>query len=70
MSTGGDKNYERSRGLVLDWFTIHQQRHIVAHRMPCLTTMTVLAERPEYSNVQLFTWHLRCGGCPETAQDN
>ena len=41
-------NYERGQHLPLDWFTSDQQRHLVAHRMCNLPTMTVLAECSEH----------------------
>ena len=59
-------NYERGRGLPLDWLTSDQQRHLGAHRMRNLPTMTVLAERSEHRNVQLCTYYLLHGGYPGT----
>ena len=48
--------------------TSDQQRHLVAHRMRNLPTMTVLAEHSQHRNVQLCRRCLLCGGCPETVQ--
>ena len=38
-------NYRLGLGLPLDWFTNDQQRHLVAHCMRNLPTVTVLVER-------------------------
>ena len=42
MSTGGGRTTLLDLGLPLEWFTSDLQRHLVAHRMCNLPTMTVL----------------------------
>ena len=59
--------HARTMGLPLDWFTSNQQRHIGAHRMRNLPTMTALAERAQHRNVQLHEQCLLCDSGPETA---
>ena len=44
-------HYRTGLNLPLDWFTSDQQRHLVAHHMRTLPTMTVLAERLAHRNV-------------------
>ena len=41
-------NYTSGSGLPLDWFDSDQQRHIAAHRMDNIPTMTVLAHRSSH----------------------
>ena len=61
-------NYWPGLGLPLDWFTSDQQRHLVAHRMRNLPTMTLRAERSAHRNVWLSTQRLLCHSGPETAR--
>ena len=42
-------------GLTLDRFNKDQQRHITAHRMENIPTMTVLAHRSSHGNTVLDT---------------
>ena len=60
-------NYMLGGGLPLDWFDKDQQRHITAHRMDNIPTMTVLAHRSSHRNTLLDTTCLLCGAQPETA---
>ena len=54
-------------GLPLDWFDSDQQRHITAHRMDNIPTMTVLAHWSSHRDTVLDTTCLLCGAQPETA---
>ena len=54
-------------GLPLDWFDSDQHRHIMAHGMDNIPTMTVLAHRSSHRNTVLDTTCLLCGAQPETA---
>ena len=60
-------NYTSGSGLPLDWFDSDQQRHITAHRMDNIPTMTVLAHRSSHRDTVLDTTCLLCGAHPETA---
>ena len=60
-------NYTSGSGLPLDWFDSDQQRHITAHRMDNIPTMTVLAHRSTHRNTVLDTTCLLSGAQPETA---
>ena len=60
-------NYVLGSGLPLDWFDRDQQRHISAHRMDNIPTMTILAHRSSHRNTVLDTTCLLCGAQPETA---
>ena len=53
-------------GLPLDWFDQDQQRHITAHRMDNIPTMTVLAHRSSHRDTVLDATCLLCGAQPET----
>ena len=53
-------HYQPGLGLPLDWFTSDQQRHIGAHRMRNLPTMTVLAECAQHRNLQMHQQCLLC----------
>ena len=57
-------DYQPGLGLPLDWFTIDGQRHIGAHRMRNLPTMTVLAECAQHHNIQIHEQCLPCGRRP------
>ena len=52
-----------------EWSPPHlvQQRHITAHRMDNIPTMTVLAHRSSHRNTVLDTTRLLCGAQPKTA---
>ena len=60
-------NFMPGGGLPLDWFDHDQQRHITAHRMDNVPTMTVLAHRSSHRGTVLDTTCLLCGTQPETA---
>ena len=60
-------NFMPGGGLPLDWFDHDQQRHITAHRMDNVPTMTVLAHRSSHQGTVLDTTCLLCGTQPETA---
>ena len=60
-------NYMSGGGLPLDWFDSDPQRHITAHRMDNIPTMTVLAHRSSHRDAVLDTMCLLCGAQPETA---
>ena len=60
-------NYMPGAGLPLDWFDSDQQRHVTAHRMDNIPTMTVLAHRSSHRDTVLDTTCLLCGAQPETA---
>ena len=60
-------NYTPGSGLPLDWFDSDERRHITAHRMDNIPTMTVLAHRSSHRNTVLDTTCLLCGAQPETA---
>ena len=60
-------NYTSRSGLPLDWFHSDQQRHITAHRMDNIPTMTILAHRSSHRNTVPDTMCLLCGAQPETA---
>ena len=60
-------NYMPGGGLPLDWFDKDQQRHITAHRVDNIPTMTILAHRSSRRNTVLDTTCLLCGAQPETA---
>ena len=61
-----EANYTSGSGLPPDWFDSDQQRHIAAHRMDNIPTMTVLAHRSTHRNTVLDTTCLLCGAQPET----
>ena len=54
-------NYAPGGGLPLEWFDRDQQRHISAHRMDNVPTMTVLAHRSSHCATVLDTTCLLCG---------
>ena len=54
-------------GLPLDWFDSDPERHITAHHMDNIPTMTVLAHRSSHRDTVLDTTCLLCGAQPETA---
>ena len=60
-------NYMPSEGLPLDWFIKDQRRHLTAHRMDNIPTMTVLAHRSSHRKTVLDTTCLLCGAQPEMA---
>ena len=60
-------NYVSGGGLPLNGFDSVQQRHIMAHRMDNIPTMTVLARRSSHHDTVLDTTCLLCGAQPETA---
>ena len=59
-------NYMSGGGLPLDRFDHDQQRHITAHRMDNVPTMTALAHRSSHRDTVLDTTCLLCGAQPET----
>ena len=59
-------NYMSKGDLPLDWSDHDQQRHITAHRMDNVPTMTVLAQRSSHRNTVLDTTCLLCKAQPET----
>ena len=59
-------HYTSGSGLPLDWFDSDQHRHITAHRMDNIPTMTVLAHWSSHPNTVLETTCLLCGAQPET----
>ena len=60
-------NYMSGGGPPPDWFDHDQQRHITAHRMDNVPTMTVLAHQSSHRDTVLDTTYLLCGAQPETA---
>ena len=60
-------NYMPGGALPLDWFDKDEQRHITAHRMDNIPTMTVLAHQSSHRNTVPDTTCLLCGAQPETA---
>ena len=60
-------NYTLGSGLSLDWFNSDQQRHITAHRMDNIPTMTVQLHWSSHRNTVLNTTCLLRGAQPETA---
>ena len=60
-------NYTSGNGFPLDWFDSDQQRHITAHCMDNISTMTVLAHRSSHRDTVLDTTCLLCGAQPQTA---
>ena len=60
-------NFMPGGGLPLDWLDHDQQRHITAHRIDNVPTMTVLAHRSSHRGTVLDTTCLLCGTQPETA---
>ena len=60
-------NYMPGGGLPLDGFDKDQQRHVTAHRMDNIPTMTVLAHRYSHRNTVLDTTCLLRVAQPETA---
>ena len=60
-------SYTLGSGLPLDWFDSDEQRHITAHRMDNIPTMTVLAHRSSHRDTVVDTTCLLCGAQPETA---
>ena len=59
--------YMPAGGLPLDWFDKDPKRHITAHCMDNIPTMTVLGHRSSHRNTVLDTTCLLCGAQPETA---
>ena len=57
-------NYMPGSGLPLHWFDSDQQRHISAHRMDNISTITVLAHRSSHQNRVLDATGLLCGAEP------
>ena len=64
---GWGVNYMSGSGLPLDWFDSDQQRHITAHGMDNIPTMTVLVHRSSHRDTVLDTTCLLCGAQPEMA---
>ena len=60
-------NYTPGSGLPLDWFGNDEQRHILAHRMDNIPTMTLLAHRSSRCDRVLDMTCLLCGAQQETA---
>ena len=60
-------NYTSGTGLPLDWFDSDQQRHITAHCMDNIPTMTVLAHPSSHRNTLLGTTCLLSRAQPKTA---
>ena len=57
-------NYVSGGGLPLNWYDSDQQRHITAHRMDNIPTMTVLAHGSSHRDTVLGTTCLLCGAQP------
>ena len=65
---GWGLNYVSGDGLPLDWFIRDQQRHITAHRMDNIPTMTVLANRSSHEDTVPHTTRLLRWSQPETVR--
>ena len=48
--------WQPGRGLPVEWFTSHQQRHILLHRAGTVPTMAELARRTAYQEVIGGAW--------------
>ena len=46
-----DRAWQPGRGVPIEWFNYHQQRHILLHRVTTVPTMTELARRTAYREV-------------------
>ena len=60
-------NYTPGSGLPFDGLDSDQRRHITAHRMDNIPTMTVMVHRSSHRNTVPDTTCLLCGAQPETA---